>query len=128
MVLFASSKCEETLNDSFYLIEMEGYGLHRHMPKRELLKVRVWITLKSHFQSVGQEECLSLIWKHTEDVSGENDYSKQNFICCFPNLFDDLDETVGYLGKDELNTTQFFNFICRLWQNLMTKKNTFFLK
>lgn len=86
MFLFASSKCEETLNDSFCLTEMEGHGLHKHMPKTELLKVRMWITLKSHFQSVGQEECLSLIWKHTEHVSGENDYSKQNFICCFSKL------------------------------------------
>lgn len=32
----------------------------------------------------------------------------------FPNLFDDSEETMGYLGKDGLNTTQFFNFMCRL--------------
>lgn len=46
----------------------------------------------------------------------------------FPNLFDDFEETMGYLGKDGLNTTQFFNFMCRLSENLMAKKITFFLK
>lgn len=69
---------------------MKGDNLFRHVPTRwmsllpaieEMLKC--WPAIKSYFQSMGQEERPSLIWKYIEDVSGDKDYSKTEVYMLF---------------------------------------------
>lgn len=46
--------------------------------------------VKSYLQSVGQGECLSLIWKYTENENGEKDCSQTKILKTIPlKVFDD---------------------------------------
>lgn len=65
-----SSKCAEALTEIFDFIDMEGDHLFRQVPTRWMpllpaieRMLKCWPAIKSCFQSVGQEECPSLIWK-----------------------------------------------------------------
>ena len=85
-----SSKHVEALNEIFDLVEMEGERLLRQMPTRWLSllpaigkMLKCWPTIESYFQSVGKEECPSLIWKCVEDENGEKDYSTTEIYMLF---------------------------------------------
>lgn len=86
----ASSKCLEAINEMFEFIEMEGDSLLSACAYKMAIVVlshqmmlKYCPVIKSYFQSAGQKECPSLIWKYIEDENGEKRYSKTDICMLF---------------------------------------------
>ncbi|XP_058409245.1 uncharacterized protein LOC131412973 [Diceros bicornis minor] len=129
-----SSKHTEVLNEIFDFVEMEGDTLLRHMPTRWLSllpaiekMLKCWPTIKSYFQSVGKEECPSLIWKYIEDENGEKAYSTTEIYMLFlQNCLMVFEEAIRSLEKDKLSAPELFDIMCKLRQKLIQRKNDSF--
>lgn len=126
-----SSKCAEALNEIFDFIETQGDNLFRHVPTRwmSLLPaienmLKCWPAIKSYFQSVGQEECPSLIWKYIDDENGEKDYSEiEVYMLFLQNCLMIFEEAIKSLEKDELTAPELFDTMYSLRQKLILRKN-----
>lgn len=129
-----SSKCAEALTEIFDFIDMEGDHLFRQVPTRWMpllpaieRMLKCWPAIKSCFQSVGQEECPSLIWKQIEGENGEKDYSKTEvYILFLQNCLMIFGEAIKSLEKEDLTAPELFDIIYRLRQKLTQQKNDSF--
>ena len=81
---------------------------------------KCWPTVKSYFQSVGEDKCSSLIWKYTEDESREKDYSTtEMYMPFFQNCLMIFEEAIRSLEKDKLSAPELFDVMYELQQKLL---------
>lgn len=77
--------------------------------------LKCWLSIKSYFQRLEQEERPCLIWKYIKDKNREKDYNNTDIYLLFlQNCLMTFRRGHKSLERDELTVSELFDAMCRL--------------